>query len=160
MKFDNDQTAIKIQMQKRILAVISAVLVALLFFTDFDTFLNSMTGLPRYVFVILFLSIFLLFYLYHLFLSSAFIYFSDEDNKIVLRFYQLNFFNSSKVSYEIPKNEFTGYKLELKLNKKKEMLILFRKYQGSIVRYPPVPISSLTKEERGKILKTLNQYAK
>lgn len=158
MKFENDQTVIKIQMQKRIIAVLSAVLVALLFFTNFDKFLVDFTGLPRFVFVILFLSFFVQFYIYHLVAASAYIYFTDEESKIVLRFYQLNLFSSGKMSYEIPKRDFTGYKIETKYRKVRENLILFRVYQGSVVRYPAIPITALTKSERSKLLSNLNQH--
>jgi len=158
MKFDNEQTVIKIQMQKRILAVLSAVLIALLFFTTFFKTLNTLTGLPRYFFVILFISFFLLFYLYHLVAASAFISFSDEESKIVLRYYQLNLFSSGKMSYEIPKRDFTGYKVEHKYWKMRGNLVLSRVYQGSVVRYPPVPITALTKSERSKLISSLNQH--
>lgn len=158
MKLDNEQTVIKIQMQKRILAVLSAVLVALLFFTSFFKILNDLTGLPRYFFVILSISFFLLFYLYHLVVASAFISFSDEESKIVLRYYQLNLFASGKMSYEIPKRDFTGFKIEHEYLKMRENLVLSRVYQGSVVRYPPVPITSLTKSERSKLINSLNHH--
>jgi hypothetical protein len=159
MKFDNTQTALKIQMQKRIIAVFSGVFVALLvFIVEFWEFLNGITGLPKWALIILFLLFFILFYIYHLVAASAFISFSDEEGKIVLRFYQLNFFNTNKFSYEIPKNELSGFTLEYKLSKIRENLFLFRRYQGSIVKYPPVPISSLTKSEKAKLINTLNNY--
>ena len=158
MKFDNEQTTIKIQMQKRIMAVISAVLVALLFFTGFDSFLVGLTGIPRWVFTILFMSFFVVFYTYHLLAASAFISYNDEENKIVLRFYQLNLFKSDKISYEIPKRDFTGFKINYKVKKFREELVLFRRYQGNIVKYPPIPISALTKSERSKLIKSLDKF--
>jgi hypothetical protein len=158
MKFDNEQTTIKIQMQKRIMAVLSAVLVALLYFTGFDRFLVELTGIPRWGFVIIFLSFFVIFYIYHLLVASAFISYNDEESKIVIRFYQLNLFKSDKMSYEIPKRDFTGFKINYKLNKFREELVIFRKYQGKVVKYPPVPISSLTKSERSKLIKSLDKF--
>jgi hypothetical protein len=151
MKFDNEQTTIKIQMQKRIMAVLSAVLVALLYFTGFDRFLVELTGIPRWGF-------FVIFYIYHLLVASAFISYNDEESKIVIRFYQLNLFKSDKMSYEIPKRDFTGFKINYKLNKFREELVIFRKYQGTVVKYPPVPISSLTKSERSKLIKSLDKF--
>ena len=148
MKFDNEQTTIRIQMQKRIMAVLSAVLVALLFFTGFDRFLVGLTGIPRWAFIILFMSFFVVFYTYHLLTASAFISYNDEENKIVLRFYQLNLFKSDKISYEIPKRDFAGFKTSYKFKKLREEMVLFRKYQGKMVKYPPIPISALTKSER------------
>jgi hypothetical protein len=160
MKIDNTQTAIKIQMQKRLLAVVVAVLTALLYFiSEFSAFLTSITGLPKTVFTIFFLLIFFLFYFYHIFAASSFIFYSDEEGKLIVRFYQLNGFNTSKFSYEIPKSEFTGFRVEYQFFKIKEKLILFRKHQGAIVRYPPLSISALTPSERSKLLQSLNQHS-
>lgn len=144
-------------MQKRIMAVISAVLVALLFFTQFHTFLLRITGIPRWIFVLLFLSFFVGFYIYHLLKASAFVSYNDDENKIVIRFYQLNLFKSDKMSYEIPKRDFTGFRITYGLRKLREDLILFRKYQGKVVKYPPVPIGALTKAERSKLIKALDK---
>jgi len=145
-------------MQKRIMAVLSAVLVALLFFTGFDRFLVGLTGIPRWAFIILFMSFFVVFYTYHLLTASAFISYNDEENKIVLRFYQLNLFKSDKISYEIPKRDFAGFKTSYKFKKLREEMVLFRKYQGKMVKYPPIPISALTKSERSKLIKSLNKF--
>ena len=159
MKIDNTQTAIKIQMQKRLIAVVVAVLIALFYFiSEFSDFIVDKTGVPKYVYTVLLLLVFFVFYFYHIFAASSYIFYSDEENKLILRFYQLNGFNTKKYSYEIPKREFTGFKIEHKNLKLKEDLILFRKYQGNIVRYPALSISALTKEERKRLLVSLNQY--
>jgi hypothetical protein len=156
MEFDNDSTAVKIQMQKQFCAVVVVVLIALLqFIHGFSNFLTNFTGLSKSILTIILLSFFLVFYFYHLIAASSFIYYCDADGKITLRFYQLNGFNTSKLSYEIPKNEFTGFKIEKKYRNIRENLILFRKYQGNIVNYPPISISALTKSERTKLLRSL-----
>ena len=160
MKFDNSDMAIKIQMQKRLVAVIVAVFVALLYFvTGFFDFLHYVTSLPKLVFTLLFLMVFVLFYIYHLLAASSFIFVSDEESKIIIRFYQLNMLNPSKNSFEIPRSEFAGYKLERKYFKIREELNLFRKYQGSIVRYPPVSINSLSPNDKNKLIDMLNRHS-
>lgn len=159
MKIDNTHTAVRIQMQKRLIAVVVAVLIALLYFiSEFSSFIVDVTRIPKFVYTILLILVFFVFYFYHIFAASSYIFFNDEENKIIIRFYQLNGFNTKKFSYEIPKKEFTGFKLEHKYFKLREDLILFRKYQGNIVRYPSLSISALTKEERRRLLVSLNQY--
>ena len=141
------------------MAIISGVLIALLHFIDeFWLFLNSITGLPKVVLTIIFLLIFLTFYIYHLIAGSSYVFFSDEDNKIIIRFYQLNLFNSSKISYEIPKKEFIGFKLDKKYWNIRETLTLIRRYQGSVAPYPPICISSLTPTQRKTLLSSLAKY--
>jgi len=160
MKFDNLGNTDKTQMQKRFVAIISAVLIALLHFIDeFWVFLNNITGLPKFLLTIIFLLIFLTFYIYHLVAGSSYIYFSDEDNKIIIRFYQLNLFNSSKISFEIPKNEFIGFKLQKKYWNIRETLTLIRVYQGKVAPYPPICISLLTPTQRNTLLSSLAKYA-
>jgi hypothetical protein len=157
MIIDNDPSAVKIQMQKRLIAVIVAVFIALLYFIhDFSAFLIGITGLPKWLLTIILSSFFFAFYFYHIIAASSYIYYCDEDGKIVFRFYQLNGFSTSKLSYEIPKAEFTGFKIEKKFRNIRENLVLFRKYQGNIVNYPPISISVLTKNERGKLMRSLS----
>jgi hypothetical protein len=102
------------------------------------------------------MSFFFAFYFYHIIAASSYIYYCDEDGKIVFRFYQLNGFSTSKLSYEIPKKEFTGFKVEKKYRNIRENIVVFRKYQGNIVNYPPISISALTKSEKGKLLRSLS----
>jgi Na+-transporting methylmalonyl-CoA/oxaloacetate decarboxylase gamma subunit len=159
MKFDNTQTAIKIQMQKRLLAVVVAVVVALLYTTSVWDYVQEEIGLSRLGFTLIVLFLFILFYIYHILVASSFIYYSDDEPKIIIRFYQLNFFNSAKNSFEIPKKEFTGFRIERSVFNLREDLIMFRKSQGKIVRYPPFSISSLSLSEKGKLLKSLNSFS-
>ncbi len=159
MKFDNSDTAVKIQMQKRLIAVVVAVLIALIYFVPgFYNFFNSMFGTSKLVLTIVFLLLFILFYFYHLVAASSFLYFNDDERKIIIRFYQLNMLDSSKNSYEIPKREFAGFTIKRKF-KIREDLILFRSYQGKIVKYPPVSISLLPAHLRKKLIAALDKYS-
>lgn len=159
MKFDNEGTTIKIHVLKTIMAIISGVLIALMvFIPGFYNFLIDNTGIPKYLFIILFSLVFIIFYLYHLVSASAFLSFDDEEDKIVIRFYRFDIFNPSKVAYEISFADFVGYKVEQRYLKLCEDLILFRMYQGDIVKYPPIPISALTRSERKKMLTALDSH--
>jgi hypothetical protein len=161
MKFDNKPTEIKIQMKKRLLAVIIATVVALIFTTKFWDHVHDFIGLSRGGFTIILVGIYLSYYIYHILSASSFISYSDDESKIIIRFYQLNFFNSSKNSYEIPKTEFVGYKIErISLFKLRENVVVFRKSHGNIVRYPPFSISALSIEEKNKLLMSLNSFSK
>jgi hypothetical protein len=160
MTFDNSQMALKIQMQKRFFAVISAVFLALLFFiVDFWEFFNRITGLPKPLLAVLFIFIYFSFYIYHIIAGSSFVFFSDDAGKIIIRFYKLDMFNSSKNSYEIPQSELAGYRIEKKFFNIRHNLTVFRRYQGKIVKYPPLSISALTETEKTKLLKALNKYS-
>ncbi|MFO8021930.1 MAG: hypothetical protein R6U65_05635 [Perlabentimonas sp.] len=159
MKFDNSDTAVKIQMQKRLVAVLVAVLVALIYFIpSFYNLFHSTLGISKVALTLIFLALFIFFYLYHLVAASSFFYYNDDDRKIIIRFYQLNMLDPSKNSFEIPKREFAGFTIKRKF-KIRENLIVFRNYQGKIVNYPPVSISSLPSALRQKLIASLDKHS-
>jgi hypothetical protein len=161
MKFDNSGIAIKIQMQKRLIAIVAAIFIALTFFiSGFYEFLHSITSLSKLYLTLFFSSFFIVFYVYHLVAASSYIFFSDEGGKIIVRFYQLNLFNTSKNSFEIPKKEFLGYKILKRAYNIREELVLIRKYQGKVVKYPPVSLNALPKNDKTKLIATLDKYSR
>lgn len=155
MKFDNSYAVIRVQMQKRLLAIVVAVIVALLYTTNIWNYVEKWTDIPRYVGTIVFVAIFFTFYIYHVIAASSFIFYNDEEGKIIVRFYQLNMFNTSKNSFEIPKSEFEGFSLKASHWGLRKNLFLYRKYQGKTVKYPPVSLSNLSEPEIKKLLGAL-----
>ena len=158
MKFDNTNAVIRVQMQKRLLAVVVVTFIAIYFTTNIWRYVEGLIGLPKVGGILFFVSIFLIFYIYHIVAASAFIFYNDEEGKIILRFYQINMFNSSKNSVEIPKSEFEGYSLKSGFMGIRKSITLYRKYQGKTVKYPPASISLLTEAELNKLQKSLREY--
>lgn len=158
MKFDNNGSVIRIQMQKRLLAVAVATFIAILYTTGLWRFVEQWAGIPRFVGTLFFLSLFLVFYFYHLLAASSFFYYDDHEGKIVVRNYQLNMFNTAKNSFEIPKSEFKGYAFKQSTMGLRTDLILYRRHKGRMVTYPPVSISLLTTQELGKLKKALDSH--
>lgn len=158
MKFDNDYAVIRAQMQKRLLAVAMVTLIALLYTTSIWHYVENWTGIPRVVGTIFFALIFIIYYIYHIVAASSFIHYNDEEGKIILRSYQLNMFNTSKNSYEIPKAEFNGYTISTRFRGIRKNLILYRKHQGKTVKYPPVSLSLLTPLELNKLKNSLGAH--
>ncbi len=158
MKFDNNGSVIRIQMQKRLLAVAVATFIAILYTTGLWRFVEQWTGIPRFVGTLFFLTLFLAFYFYHLLAASSFFYYDDHEGKIVVRNYQLNMFNSAKSSFEIPKSEFKGYAFKQSILGLRKDLILYRRHQGRMVTYPPVSVSLLTAQEMEKLKKALASH--
>jgi len=158
MKFDNSYAVIRVQMQKRLLAIVVAVFVALLYTTNIWSYVEKWTDIPRYVGTIIFVATFFTFYIYHVIAASSFILYNDEEAKIIVRFYQLNMFNTSKNSFEIPKSEFEGYALSNSHLGIRKNLFLYRKYQGKTVKYPPVSLSNLPEAELKKLKQSLASH--
>ena len=97
---------------------------------------------------------------YNSFRNYNYIYFNDESDKIILRYFSPNIFTSKKNSIEIPKKEFAGFNLDSFFMRYREKIILLRHTNKGLVKYPPVSITALNEEERYSLLFTLNQLKK
>ena len=156
MTFDTSSTEVRIQMQKRLFAVLAGVPIALFYATDFGEYLLNHTGISRQVYALSLLGLYLFFYLYHIIVKSSFLYYCDDHSKIVIRFYQLNPFNPRKNSYEIPKSEFVKFSIKKSFFNLREEVFVYRKMRGNVAQYPPFSISSLSNNEKQKLLKSLS----
>jgi tripartite-type tricarboxylate transporter receptor subunit TctC len=52
-----------------------------------------------------------------------------------------------------------GYKIESRFFGLIQSIILYQRIQQGIAKYPPVHISALTREEKSKLIRSLNQYS-
>jgi hypothetical protein len=94
-----------------------------------------------------------------MFLSYQFVFFSDDGEKIIFRYFTAGFVGGKKNSVEIDKKSFSGYKIETRLFGLIQNITLFQNFQEGVAKYPPIYISALTREERSKIIKSLTLYA-
>jgi hypothetical protein len=93
-----------------------------------------------------------------MFLNYQFISFSDEGDYIIFRYFTAGIVGGKKNSVEINKTSFSGYKIETRFFGLIQIITLLQKVQGGIAKYPPVYISALTKEEKTKVIKSLNLH--
>ncbi|OQX98313.1 MAG: hypothetical protein B6I24_05590 [Bacteroidetes bacterium 4572_128] len=115
--------------------------------------------------------IFLLLYIFLFLKDYNYFFYSDDKNKIILRFFRIrsffdnnmilrflrlkNFFKSKKKSYEIHKDKLFKYKIKKNFFSKE--IIFFQKTENGIFEYPAVNLSILSKEEINKIERSINQ---
>jgi hypothetical protein len=92
-------------------------------------------------------------------LKFQYIYFSDEGENIIFRYYTAGIIEGKKNSIEINKRTFSGFALENRLLGLSQSLTLYQQLQQGVATYPPVYISSLKRDERARIIKSLNLYA-
>jgi len=95
--------------------------------------------------------------IYNSFRNYNYIYFNDDSDKLILRYFAPNIFTSKKNSIEIPKKEFAGYELKSFFMRYRERLILLRHTAKGVAKYPPVSITALSIDERYALLFALNQ---
>jgi hypothetical protein len=93
------------------------------------------------------------------FLNYQFIFFSDEGEKIIFRYFVAGFISGKKNSVEIDKRTFSGYKIESSFFGLIQSLTLYQKFNEGVAKYLPVYISALSPEERAKVIRSLNSFA-
>jgi hypothetical protein len=92
-------------------------------------------------------------------LNYQFIFFSDDGENIVFRFFNAGIVGGKKNSVEISKRTFAGYTTESQVLGLSKSIILFQQVGQKAAKYPPIYISALTREQRKKVLQALLLYA-
>ena len=101
---------------------------------------------------------YLIFSLYNTFRNYHYIYFNDESDKLVLRYFSPNLFTSKKNSIEIPKKDFAGYILDSFFLRYREKITMLRRTGKGLAKYPPVSITALDAHERDMLLHALDDW--
>lgn len=158
MIIDIDKTIIRKTKGKFIALMVLVVVICVLLFVPFRN--DLIKGLSNNMLAIFFAVAYMIFALYESFRNYNYIYYNDESDKIVLRFFSPAMFTSKKNSIEIPKKEFGGYELKSFFMRYRESLVLFKNTHKGLAKYPPVSITALSEEERYALLFSLNALKK
>lgn len=142
------EKATRIKMAYSVFLFLYLVLLVTSFFYDI---------LPSYLFQIIITAVWLIAFIIYFMLKFNYIYFSDDDNKIIFRYQPLNPIKQGAKSIEIPQNKFVKFEIQKAFFGLREDLILYQKFDKGIAKYPSVSISSLNKEEKEKLVKSLNK---
>jgi hypothetical protein len=133
--------------------IVMALIIVFLLFLPTD---NWIKGIDNSLLAI-FCAISYVFYtIFNAFRNFNYIYFNDESDKIVLRYFSPGYFTWKKNSIEIPKKEFAGYTLKSFYMRYRESIVLMRHTHKGIGKYPPVSLTLLDDQERLLMLRTLD----
>ena len=156
MIIDIQRTVIKTQL-RRFLTLIGFIILATLVILS-GNFIEKFLGLSNIQWVLIVGGIYLLTIILEAFLELNYIYFSDEDNLIILRYFSMSVFNQRKNSIEIPKSVYSRYELKKSLFGVKTKIILYQRLKDKDVKYRGVSITGLNKNEIKVLTKTLDRY--
>ena len=92
-------------------------------------------------------------------LNHQYIYYSDEGENIVFRYYTTGLITGNKNSVEIEKRTFSGFTIDKSLFGLIQSITLYQRMKEGVAKYPPIHISALKPREREEIIKTLTSYA-
>jgi hypothetical protein len=156
MTFDNSKTIISLRIKLFIATVLLIAWLIVVYGAELIKF--PFLGMNDTIWTLILVAVFLVIVLLPMVRSSQFVFFSDEGEDIVFKYFFAGIVGGNKNSISINKKAFAGYKLETKYLGLVKSIILFQKIGQSVAKYPPVYLSSLSREQREMLFSFLNQY--
>jgi hypothetical protein len=156
MTFDNSKTIISLRLKLFGATVVFLSWLALAYVAKVIKF--PLLGMTDTFWTVLLAAIYLLIAFIPMILNYQYISYSDENEKIILRYFTAGIIGGRKNSVEIDKRLFSGYKTDSELLGLKQSITLYQKANESIAKYPPIYISALTRKERAKMIRSLNLH--
>jgi hypothetical protein len=154
MTFDNSKTIISIRIKLFAATIVLLAYLAMAYVIKLIKF--PLLGMSDTLWTIILVAIWGLLAFMPMILNYQFISYSDEGEFIVIRYFTAGIVGGKKNSVEINKVSFQGYKIENSFFGLIQSITLFQKFQQGVAKYPPVYISALSQEEKGKVIKSLN----
>lgn len=157
MTFNNSRTIISLRIKLFGITIVVLAYLALTYVAKMIKF--PFLGMSDIAWTIILVVIWFIVALMPMFLNYQFISYSDEGENIVFRYFTAGIVGGKKNSVEINKKTFSGYKIESGFFGLIQSITLFQQFKEGIAKYPPVYISALNREEKAKVLRSLNLYA-
>jgi hypothetical protein len=158
MIIDIRRTVIKKKLRSFFMTIAVILIIVLVLFTNLYD--EDAINISKVLMTVIIIAVYLLFILFNILRDFNYIYFNDEGDKLVLRYFSLSIFTQKKSSIEIPKRSFAGYKIEKSVAGLKERLILLQQLENRIAKYPAVSITSLTSKQKSDIVNSLDRFSK
>jgi hypothetical protein len=155
MIIDLQKTVIRTQMRRFITLIVFVIII--IFVVLMGNLQTQYFGLSKYQWAIIISFLYLAASIIESVLNLHYIFYSDEGDVIILRYFSMSFFNKKKNSIEIPNKDFRGYAIEKKLNGFQEFIILYQDFKGKEAKYPAVNITALSKVQKDKLIASLEK---
>jgi hypothetical protein len=156
MKFDNFRTIISLRIKLFAATVLFLAYIVITYVAEMIKY--PLLGMSETAWTLILVAVYLFLAFLPMILNYQFISYSDEEEKIVFRYFTAGMVGGKKNSIEISKRSFTGYKIVKKLFGLKQSIILFQQFKEGVAEYPPIYISALKREQKSKLIKSLNLY--
>jgi hypothetical protein len=153
MTFDNSKTIIGRRINIFIATVLLLAYFILVYFARVIKF--PLWGMNDTFWTISLIGIYFVFVFYPMVLNYQYVYYSDEGDSIVFRYFFAGIAGGKKNSVKINKDSFAGYKTEIRFFGLIQNVTLFQQLREGVAMYPPIYLSNLTGKEKSKILKSL-----
>ena len=155
MTFDNSKTIISLRIKLFGATVIILAFIVLTYIAKMIKY--PLLGMSDSAWTLILVCLYFAYAFFPMVMNYQYIYFSDEGENIVFRYFTAGIIGGRKNSIEINKNSYSGYKSEGRFFGLIQSITLYQKFQEGVARYPSVYISALSKAERSKLFRALNQ---
>ena len=156
MVFDNKKTTVRVYLWKMILASVTVILLIGIMATGW--FEQDVLGITKYQWIIIVSLVYLIMVIVSRLRKLNFFYFSDEGDKILIRYYPIHPLVHKKKAVQIPKISLAGYDVNISAFGLKKVLVLRQKIKGKVAKYPEIGITALNRKEIDLLIKHLNKY--
>ncbi len=158
MKLDNRKNVYRIWLKKFLATAILTSLVIVIGFTEF--FQTPVLGIDKSWYLIGVVIIYLCLGIYHFLQKLNYVSYSDNGEKIILRYYPIRILNQKKNSIEIPKQSFVSWEIKKFMFGMHEMLYVSGRFKTRIAKYPGISLSAVNSVDRKKLKAALNMHVK
>ena len=93
-------------------------------------------------------------------LNLNYIIYQESDQFLIFRYYPLHPFHDNFKSIEIPKKNFAHFDLQKRFFGFRSEIVLYQQVERGMAKYPPISLTSLSKDDKTKLISSLKRYSK
>ncbi|HPY67145.1 MAG TPA: hypothetical protein PLP03_03170 [Bacteroidales bacterium] len=157
MTFDNSKTIINFRIKLFFATILAIAWIALAYLIKLIKF--PLLGIDDGIWTLIIVLIWLVIALIPMILNYQYVFYSDEGENIVFRYFNAGIVGGKKNSIEIYKPTFAGYSTVNKYFGLSSNITLYQKTGPDTAKFPPVYISALTKDQKEKLFRSLSSYS-
>lgn len=156
MKLDNQRNTYRIWLSRLVMTIVfTLIILGIVFLPWFD---ETEFWLTKYHVAIFISAIYIIVNWVNYMKRPYYVSYNDQGETLVVRYYPNSIFTSRKNSIEIPKKQFVKYELKPFFLKSQHYMILHQNFRGKVVAYPRISLSAMDKQDREKMLQSLDKY--
>ncbi len=158
MTIDNQKTVIRVFLRKMLIAIITVVIIVAMLATNW--FKPDLLGITQYQWIVLVAAIYILLVVGSWLRGLNYFYFNDKGDKLIIRYYPIRPLGRTKKAVQIPKTALAKYEIVKTNLGLKKVLILHQHVKKNVAKYPPIGVTSLTREELSRLEQQLSLYVR
>jgi hypothetical protein len=156
MTLDNSKKIISLRIKLFAATVIVLIFIVLTYIARMISY--PMLGMGDTAWTLIVITIYLIYAFMPMILNYQYLFYSDDDETLIFRYFTSGLVGGRKNSVVIEKRSFSGYKIESKFFGLIRSIILFQRLPEGVAKYPPIYISALSKEETDKVIVSLKKH--